>query len=90
MTARNQSILFSIPLIGSILGGLAASPLNSRLGRKCPLLIAYIISIGGSLLQVLAPNLGAFVSGRFINGIATGIANSTAPLYLAEVCMPVL
>ncbi|PWY78601.1 sugar transporter [Aspergillus eucalypticola CBS 122712] len=85
LTARNQSILFSIPLIGSILGGLAASPLNSRLGRKCPLLIAYIISIGGSLLQVLAPNLGAFVSGRFINGIATGIANSTAPLYLAEV-----
>ncbi|KAL5360315.1 general substrate transporter [Aspergillus floccosus] len=85
LTARNQNLVFSVPLVGSILGGLAASPLNFHLGRKRPVLLAYVVSIAGGLLQVLAPNLGAFVAGRFINGAAMGIANGTAPLYLSEV-----
>lgn len=46
---------------------------------------AYILSMGGGLLQVFAPNLGAFVGGRAINGIAFGTATATAPLYLSEV-----
>ncbi|EAU33441.1 conserved hypothetical protein [Aspergillus terreus NIH2624] len=85
LTARNQNLVFSVPLVGSILGGLAASPLNFHLGRKRPVLLAYVVSIAGGLVQVLAPNLGAFVAGRFINGAAMGIANGTAPLYLSEV-----
>ncbi|KAH8431249.1 uncharacterized protein LDX57_008911 [Aspergillus melleus] len=85
MTARNQTIIFSVPLVGSIFGGLAASPLNFRLGRKPPVLIAYVISVGGGLLQLFAPNLAAFVSGRFLNAIAMGIANGTVPLYLSEI-----
>lgn len=75
----------SVPLVGSILGALFAFPLNNLLGRKWPLLIAYFTSIGGSLIQIFAPNLGAFVAGRFIVAIALGIANATAPLYLSEV-----
>lgn len=86
LTAHNQNIVFSVPLVGSILGGLAASPMNFRFGRKWPVLMAYVISISGGLLQVFAPSLAAFVAGRFINGIAMGIANGTAPLYLSEVC----
>ncbi|KNG85816.1 putative sugar transporter [Aspergillus nomiae NRRL 13137] len=78
LTARNQNIVFSVPLVGSILGGLAASPLNFRLGRKRPVLMAYVISISGGLLQVFAPSLAAFVAGRFINGIAW--ASPMAPL----------
>jgi predicted MFS family arabinose efflux permease len=68
-----------------VIGGLLASPMNYHLGRKWPLIAAYIISVGGGLLQVFAPNLGAFVGGRSINGIALGIANATAPLYISEV-----
>lgn len=47
--------------------------------------MAYITSIGGTLIQIFAPSLGAFVAGRFIVAIAMGIANATAPLYLSEV-----
>ncbi|KAF7591983.1 hypothetical protein BBP40_000830 [Aspergillus hancockii] len=85
LTAHNQNIIFSIPLAGSILGGLAASPPNFRFGRKRPVLLAYV-SIGGGLLQVFEPSQAAFVAGRLINGIAMGIANGTAPLYLSEAC----
>lgn len=85
LTARNQNLVFSLPLAGAVLGGLLASPLNFHFGRKWPLIAAYIVSIGGGLLQVFAPNLGAFVGGRSINGIAMGIAMATAPLYLSEV-----
>lgn len=68
-----------------MIGGLLASPLNFHFGRKWPVVAAYIISIGGGLLQVFAPNLGAFVGGRSVNGVAMGIALTTAPLYLSEV-----
>lgn len=71
--------------MGSVIGGLLASPLNFHFGRKWPLIAAYIISVGGGLLQVFAPNLGAFVGGRSINSVALGIINATAPLYISEV-----
>lgn len=85
MTAGNQSLVFSVPLVGSIFGALLAFPLNNFLGRKWPLLMAYVVSIAGTLVQIFAPSLGAFVAGRFIVAIAMGIANATAPLYLSEV-----
>lgn len=85
LTARNQNLVFSLPLVGSVIGGLLASPMNFHLGRKWPLIIAYFVSVGGGLLQVFAPNLGAFVGGRSINSVALGIINATAPLYISEV-----
>lgn len=46
---------------------------------------SYILSVGGVLLQLFAPNLKAFVIGRFWNSFVTGLASATTPLYLAEV-----
>lgn len=77
--------MISLPLVGDVVGGLLASPLTFHFGRKWPLVVAYIISVGGGLLQVFAPNLGAFVAGRALNGVAIGVAIATAPLYLSEV-----
>jgi sugar porter (SP) family MFS transporter len=77
-----------VPLVGSIIGGLSASPLNNHFGRKLPLLGAYVFSLGGGLLQVFAPNFGAFIAGRFWTDIVIGLANATAPLYLSEVVPP--
>jgi len=74
--------------VGSVIGGLAASPLNNHFGRKWPLIGAYAVSIGGGFLQLFAPNLAAFVVGRFWNNVVMGVANATAPLYLSEVVPP--
>ncbi|KAN0066749.1 General substrate transporter [Elaphomyces granulatus] len=85
LTARNQNLVFSVPLVGSIIGGLAASPLNNHFGRKWPLIGAYVFSLGGGFMQTFAPNLATFVIGRFWNAGVIGLANATAPLYLSEV-----
>ena len=84
-TAKNQNLIFSVPLVGSIVGAAVAPILTARLGRKWPLVVAYLLSFGGIFLQIFAPNMVAFVMGRFWNSIVMGIAMSTAPLYLAEV-----
>lgn len=83
-TARNQDLLFSVPLVGSVFGAIIAPPLNFRYGRKLTLVGSYFLSIGGVFLQLFAPNIAAFVTGRFWNSFVTGIASATAPLYLAE------
>ena len=84
-TARNQDLLFSLPLVGSVFGALIAPPLNFRHGRKLTLIGSYFMSIGGVFLQLFAPNLATFVIGRFWNCFVTGIASATAPLYLSEI-----
>lgn len=84
-TARNQDLLFSVPLVGSVIGALLAPVLNSHYGRKWTLVGSYFLSVGGVFLQLFAPNLAAFVIGRFWNSFVTGIASATAPLYLAEI-----
>ena len=65
-----------------------APTLNFRFGRKWPLIVSYFFSLGGVFLQLFAPNLGAFVAGRFWNSFITGIVSATAPLYLSEIVPP--
>lgn len=84
-TARHQSMIFSIPLIGTIAGALISPYLQNRLGRKWSLCAAYMFSIPSTQLQLWAPNLVAFIAGRVMNGLAYGCALSIGPLYLADV-----
>ncbi|CEH11805.1 sucrose transporter [Ceraceosorus bombacis] len=88
LTARNQSMLFSIPLVGTVFGALLAVPLQKRFGRKWTLVGAYIFSLPAVFLQLFAPNLAGFIGGRFYNGLAYGAATSIAPGYLAELVVP--
>ncbi|KAK9482115.1 general substrate transporter [Lipomyces starkeyi] len=84
-TARNQDLIFSVPLVGTIIGACAASPIQLKFGRKWSVTGCYIISIGGVCLQLFAKNLGMFVAGRAWNGVAYGCAMAISPLYLSEV-----
>ncbi|KAL7912430.1 general substrate transporter [Trichoderma velutinum] len=85
LTARNQDLVFSVPLVGSIVGGLATAPLSSRYGRKWALLGSYCFSFLGSFLQLFAPNLATFAISRIFTDFVIGIAHTIAPLYLCEV-----
>ncbi|KAK9328501.1 general substrate transporter [Lipomyces starkeyi] len=84
-TARNQDLIFSVPLVGTIIGAWAASPIQLKFGRKWSVTGCYIVSIGGVFLQLFAKNLGMFVAGRAWNGVGYGCAMAISPLYLSEV-----
>lgn len=85
MSSTHQSILFSVPLVGTIVGAVASTYLQQRLGRKRTLLYAYLFSIPAVVLQLVAPNLGAFVAGRFWNALSYGTATCVAPLFLSDI-----
>ncbi|KAK9244828.1 general substrate transporter [Lipomyces tetrasporus] len=84
-TARNQNLIFSVPLVGTIIGAWAASPIQLKYGRKWSVTGCYVFSIGGVFLQLFATNLGMFVAGRIWNGVGYGCAMAISPLYLSEV-----
>lgn len=49
LTARNQDLVFCLPLVGAIFGAIAASPLTSRFGRKWVVVGVYSLSYAGTV-----------------------------------------
>jgi sugar porter (SP) family MFS transporter len=78
---------FSVSCIiwGSIIGNLVAGPLSDRIGRKPSLLVAAALFTATGLLCAFAGNIGIFILGRIVGGIAVGIAILIAPVYIAEI-----
>ena len=54
MSSTHQSILFSVPLVGTIVGAVASTYLQQRLGRKRTLLYAYLFVAWAILIGLLA------------------------------------
>jgi DHA1 family bicyclomycin/chloramphenicol resistance-like MFS transporter len=59
--------------VGMGLGQLAAGPLLDRFGRLRPLRVGLALYVLGSLACAFAPNLGALVAGRAIQGLGGAI-----------------
>ncbi|OQV06594.1 hypothetical protein CLAIMM_11140 [Cladophialophora immunda] len=84
-SARNLDLLVALPVCGGAIGAFVATPLQRRIGRKRSLLLAYaILSIPGSILQLFAPNLAAFVLGRFWNYLGMGILTNVTTIYQSD------
>ncbi|KAE8231465.1 hypothetical protein CF326_g3521 [Tilletia indica] len=83
-STKNQNLLISLPLVGTILGACIAAPLQNRIGRKWALMLCYTFSLPAVFLELFAPNLGAFIGGRLWNGISYGAALAIGPLMLAD------
>ncbi|CAD6932860.1 unnamed protein product [Tilletia controversa] len=83
-STKNQNLLISLPLVGTILGACLAAPLQNALGRKWALMVCYAFSLPAVFLELFAPNLGAFIGGRLWNGLSYGAALAIGPLMLAD------
>jgi MFS family permease len=81
LSARNQTLVFSVPLVGAIFGAAFSGYLTTKFGREWPIVGSYAFSYAGTFLQTFAPNFAAFVCGRFLISIGTTISI----LYLSEV-----
>lgn len=76
---------FSSLLFGCALGSVMAGRLTDRWGRKKLLLFIALLFAATSVETALAPNFSAFVSARFLAGLAVGGVSLVSPMYVAEV-----
>jgi SP family galactose:H+ symporter-like MFS transporter len=82
---RTIGWIVSIMMAGAALGALAAGWLSGHLGRKRSLILGAVLFVAGSVLCGVAWSPAVLIVGRFVLGLAIGIASFTAPLYLAEI-----
>jgi SP family galactose:H+ symporter-like MFS transporter len=82
---RTIGWIVAIMMAGAALGALAAGWLSGHLGRKRSLILGAVLFVAGSVLCGVAWSPGVLIVGRFVLGLAIGIASFTAPLYLAEI-----
>ena len=71
-------------LLGSIVGAFAVAKPADALGRRGVLFALALLFVVSALGCALAWNLGAFITFRFIGGLAVGGASVAAPVYIAE------
>jgi sugar porter (SP) family MFS transporter len=80
-----QGILVAIVLAGAAVGAAGAGALSDRFGRRRVILVAALLFVAGAVLSAVAAELTLLLVGRFLVGLAIGVASMLTPLYLAEI-----
>lgn len=88
VTKSDQNLIASMMTVGALIGGLVAGTLMDKFGRKGMMIFDSAIFSAGFLLLVAAQNVAMLVSGRFVSGLATGIASVVAPTFVSETVSP--
>ncbi|MBB72546.1 MAG: Bcr/CflA family drug resistance efflux transporter [Legionellales bacterium] len=68
----------TIYMLGFGVSQLFYGPLSDGLGRRIPLLIGLALSVVGSIMCMLAPNIEILIAGRLIQGLGTGAGAALA------------
>lgn len=87
VSASRQSLVTSIINVGEFVGAVSAFWIGQSIGLKGGLLLACIIVVIGTTLQVAGTALGLLIAGRLVLGYAVGLISNFVPLYLAD-CAP--
>jgi sugar porter (SP) family MFS transporter len=88
LSAEQEGLVVSGVLFGATFSSLFSGKLTDYFGRRLVILGISLLFVGGSIIAALANSVPALVAGRFILGLAIGIASFTAPLYISEVSPP--
>uniref|UniRef100_A0A0B7KR83 Major facilitator superfamily (MFS) profile domain-containing protein n=1 Tax=Bionectria ochroleuca TaxID=29856 RepID=A0A0B7KR83_BIOOC len=75
-------------IAGEAIGSLLQTAIGDRLGRIRFMQLMCIIVTIGTVIQTASINMGMFLAGRAIAGIAVGGMVGTVPLYLSEISRP--
>ncbi|CAJ0648706.1 8044_t:CDS:10 [Entrophospora sp. SA101] len=85
MTAFQKGMVVGATTIGALFGGLGAGSLSDFAGRRITSILAAIVFLVGSLIITFAGTYYLLVVGRFVVGLATGIASMVVPIYISEI-----
>jgi SP family galactose:H+ symporter-like MFS transporter len=80
-----QGIVVAIAPAGAAVGGAMAGSVSDHVGRRRVILGAGLLFIAGALLSAVAQDVSILLIGRFLVGLAIGVASMLTPLYLAEI-----
>ncbi|ORY99125.1 general substrate transporter [Syncephalastrum racemosum] len=83
--AQVKGDIVSMLQAGCCVGGLLINVIGDPFGRKIAILAAASIFVVGSIIQVIAPSVGAMMAGRFLGGMGVGACSNIAPVYIAEI-----
>lgn len=78
----------AVYIAGEAVGALLQTAIGDKLGRiRFMQLMCIIVTIGTSI-QTASVNIGMFLAGRAIAGVAVGAMVGTVPIYLSEISAP--
>ena len=80
-----QELIVGMVVIGGLFGAFLARPLTSLAGRRMGIFSTALIFLMGTLLVSTAHFVFMLIFGRFILGLAVGLASMIAPMYLSEI-----
>ena len=80
-----QGVVVAIVLAGAAFGAATVGYLSDRAGRRQVILGAGLLFIAGAAISAVAQGAAVLVIGRFLVGLAIGVASMLTPLYLAEI-----
>lgn len=78
----------AVYIAGEAVGALLQTAIGDRLGRIRFMQMMCIIVTIGVVIQTAAVNMGMFLAGRVLAGIAVGGMVGTVPIYLSEISAP--
>jgi MFS transporter, SP family, galactose:H+ symporter len=85
LSSTLQGVVVAIALAGAAIGAAVAGQLSDRAGRRRVILGAGLLFIAGAVISAVAQGISILLLGRFLVGLAIGVASMLTPLYLAEI-----
>lgn len=77
-------MIVSATVFGAILGAYAGGTLTQKYGRKPAIVLSTLLFAFGAVYMSIANGYVGLLTGRFIVGLAVGIASMSVPMYIAE------
>uniref|UniRef100_H3GFA4 Hexose transporter 1 n=1 Tax=Phytophthora ramorum TaxID=164328 RepID=H3GFA4_PHYRM len=87
-TKTTWTLLSNAWLVGGMIGSFLSGIPSNKYGRRMTLRFNTIVMVLASVIQILAPTAAWFGVGRFVAGIANGIAMAVVNTFLSEISTP--